>query len=318
VKKWLSSPWRLLFNCHPCLLKFSVNEINRNNEILPFCPEPKYLGVTLHWSLTYRRHLESFRKKLTSRVALLRRLAGCAWGAGATTLRTATLALMHSTAEYSAPVWCRSVYTRLNDAAINDALRIVTACLRVRPTPADNLPIQPAEPRRNGATLSLARHAMEPGYLLHSALIRQSSAKRTAPQVETPICIRRTSNHQFIEQQQKCGALGGSPMEFGVGGQPYKAPNFHAQHRHPPLGMTLPRRAWVRLNRLRTGVGGFRSCLYKWGMASSAVCECGAEEQTVDHVVLQCPTHRPPNGLYGMKVLDHETFAWLLNTCPEI
>ena len=31
----------------------------------------------------------------------------------------------------------------------------------------------------------------------------------------------------------------------------------------------------------------------KWGMASSAACECGAEEQTVDHVVLQCQIHRP-------------------------
>jgi len=45
-------------------------------------------------------------------------------------------------------------------------------------------------------------------------------------------------------------------------------------------------RAWVRLNRLRT-------CLCKWGMASSAACEYGAE-QTVDHVVLHCPIHRLP------------------------
>ena len=29
-------------------------------------------------------------------------------------------------------------------------------------------------------------------------------------------------------------------------------------------------------------------------MAPSAACECGAEEQTVDEVVLQCPIHRPP------------------------
>ena len=86
---------------------------------------------------------------------------------------------------------------------------------------------------------------------------------------------------------------------------------------HPP-GMTLPRRAWFRLNRLRTSVGLFRSCLYKWGMASSAACECGAEEQTVDHVVLQCIIHRPPNGLHSRAVLDDETTKWLLNTCPEI
>jgi len=153
-------------------------KVNFNNETLPFCSKPKYLGVTLDRSLTYRRHLESLRKKLTSRVALLRRLAGSGWGAGTTTLRIATLALVHSTAEYCAPVWCRSAHTCLIDPAINNALRIVTGCLR--PTPVDNLPIlagiQPAELRRNGATLSIARRATEPGHLLHSALSRPLSA----------------------------------------------------------------------------------------------------------------------------------------------
>ena len=49
------------------------------------------------------------------------------------------------------------------DPAINDALRIVTGCLR--PTRAESLPIladiQPTELRRNGATVSLARRAMD-------------------------------------------------------------------------------------------------------------------------------------------------------------
>ena len=67
-------------------------KVNFNNELLSFCSEPKNLRVTLDRSLTYRRHLESLRKKLTPRVALLRQLAGSGWGAGATTLRTATLA----------------------------------------------------------------------------------------------------------------------------------------------------------------------------------------------------------------------------------
>ena len=133
-------------------------KVNFNYESLPFCSEPKYLGVTLDRSLTYRRHLESLRKKLTSRVALLRRLAGD--------------------------------YTHLIDPAINDTLRIVTGCLRH--TPADNLPnlagIQPAELRRNGATLSLARRAMESGHLLHSALTRPSSANAR----------RLKSRHPFV------------------------------------------------------------------------------------------------------------------------
>jgi len=176
-------------------------KVNFNNETLSFCSEPKYLGVTLDRGLTCCRYLESLRKKLTSRVALLRRRAGSGWGAGATTLRAATLALVHSTAEYCAPVWCRSAHTRLIDPTINDALRIVTGCLL--PTPADNLPIlagiQPAELRRRGATLSLGRRAMELGQLLHSALIHPSiGCSCTAPQIETPICTRHTTTHQFF------------------------------------------------------------------------------------------------------------------------
>jgi len=41
------------------------------------------------------------------------------------------------------------------------------------------------------------------------------------------------------------------------------------------------------------------------------------EEQTVNHVVLHCPIHRPPHGLHGLTVLDDETIEWLLNTCPR-
>ena len=79
-----------------------------------------------------------------------------------------------------------------------------------------------------------------------------------------------------------------------------------------------PRKSRVRLNPLRTGVGRFSSCLYIWGMASSAACECGAEERTVDHVVLQCSIHRPPHRLHDLTVLDDDTIESLLNTCPEI
>jgi len=109
---------------------------------------------------------------------------------------------------------------------------------------------------------------------------------------------------------------GESPVECGVGGQPYKTPHFHPWH--PTPRVTLSRRAWVRRNCLRTGVGRFCSCLYKWGMISSAARECGKEEQTVDHVVLQWPIHRPPYELHGLTVLEDETIEWLLNTFHEI
>jgi len=174
-------------------------KVNVSNETLPFCSETKCLGVTFDMSLTYRWHIESLHKKLTSCVALLRRFAGSSWGAGATTLQTATLVLVHSTAEYCAPVWCRSTHTCLIDPTINDALRIVTGSLR--PTTADNLPIltgiQPAELCRSGATLSLGRQAMEPGHMLHSALTCTSSA--------VPELFK--SRHPFVHAAQQLISL---------------------------------------------------------------------------------------------------------------
>ena len=126
--------------------KRELNVYN-NGRLLPFCPIPTYLGLKLDRSLTFRHHLVALRKKLSSRVTLLRRLVGSGWGAGAKTLRTATLSLVYSTSEYCAPVWCRSAHTRLIDSVLNEALRIVTGCLR--PTPTDHLPIlsgiQPAK-----------------------------------------------------------------------------------------------------------------------------------------------------------------------------
>jgi len=50
----------------------------------------------------------------------------------------------------------------------------------------------------------------------------------------------------------------------------------------------------------------------------SAAYKDGAEEQTVDHVVLQCPIHRPSHGLHGLTVMDDEPIELLLNTCLEI
>jgi len=82
--------------------------------------------------------------------------------------------------------------------------------------------------------------------------------------------LRRKKNRTF--SLTKIIATDGRIItDGGVDGQTHKTTHFHPRHRHPPTRNDPPkRRAWVRLNRLRTGVGRFRSCLYKRGMASSA------------------------------------------------
>ena len=78
---------------------------------------------------------------------------------GAKTLRSSFLSLVYSTAEYCAPVWCRTSHTRLINSLLNDALRIVTGCLH--PT-TDHQPyfqassqLSFAEKKRHSATLDL-------------------------------------------------------------------------------------------------------------------------------------------------------------------
>ena len=85
-----------------------------------------------------------------------------------------------------------------------------------------------------------------------------------------------------------------------------------------PVGMGLPRAAWVKLNRLRTGVGRFHSSMHEWGLAPSPNCECGASEQTADHVLTACPIHRAPHRARGLTILDEETRCWLNNTTASI
>ena len=156
-------------------------KVYNNGRLLPFCPTPTYLVVKLDKLLTFRHDLVALRKKLSSRVTLLRRLVGSGWGADAKTLRIAALSLVYSTAEYCAPVWCRSAHTRLIDSVLSHALRIVTGCLR--PTPTDRLPvlsgIQPAELRQMGAILSLAhRGSLDRDHILHGLLSVSSDTRQ--------------------------------------------------------------------------------------------------------------------------------------------
>ena len=76
----------------------------------------------------------------------------------------------------------------------------------------------------------------------------------------------------------------------------FKDPYFHSRGQFRATWNSLPRTSWVRLNRLRTGVGRFHSSMYKWGLASLPNCECGATEQTEDHVISSCLIHHVTRG----------------------
>ena len=98
---------------------------------------PKYLGVTLDRTLSYKTHIHNTKMKVATRNNLLKKLANSMWGTNARTIRTTALAFCYSTAEYAAPVWERSAYAHLLNPELNQACRAITGCLK--PTNVENL-----------------------------------------------------------------------------------------------------------------------------------------------------------------------------------
>ena len=141
--------------------------------------------MTVSWVKTGEiAHVSSPSNGIAQKVILARHTADatCKLGMGCCkTLSIAALSLIYSTAEYCAPIWCRSAHTCLIDSVLNQALRIFTGCLR--PTTTNHLPIlsdiQPAELRRLGATLSLTyRRYLNLDHIFYGLLSGSSDARQ--------------------------------------------------------------------------------------------------------------------------------------------
>lgn len=118
---------------------------------------PRYLGIKLDRTLTFKQHLEGIKNKLKSRNSIISMLAGTSWGCRVNILRTSALALVYSAVEYCAPVWGRSAHTRSVDVELNNTMRIISGC--VRSTKVQWLPvlsnIAPPNFRRYAATVKI-------------------------------------------------------------------------------------------------------------------------------------------------------------------
>ena len=105
-------------------------EVKWNNTDLENTPHPKYLGVTVDRTLSYKQHIHNTKMKVTTRNNVLKMLSNSKCGCNASTIRTTTLALSYSAAEYACPVWASSPHASKLDPELNDACRLITGCLR--------------------------------------------------------------------------------------------------------------------------------------------------------------------------------------------
>jgi hypothetical protein len=123
IKKWACALFTQISLITIYRLTFCNKEIKHEDF-------PVYLGVKFDRSLTYKAHLTSTAAKVKTRVNLINRLAGTSWGSSADVLRTSTLSLVYSTAEYCAPAWAASRHTKLVDVQLNRPLRTISGTIK--------------------------------------------------------------------------------------------------------------------------------------------------------------------------------------------
>ena len=175
--------------------------------------------------------------------------------------------------------------------------------------------IRPAGLRRKGTSLSLARRAMEHGHLLHLALTCAPSANARLLK----------SRHVFATTAQQLTSSSDNNIRAALW-EDYRwntdwldnTSYFHSRLQHPPLWKKLPKPAWVRIDRLRSGVGCFSSA-WKIGVWYPLRPVSVAQKNILSTMwSSNVQSIDLPLDWHGLTALDDAVIDWLLNTCPDI
>jgi hypothetical protein len=67
-----------------------------------------------------------------------------------------------------------------------------------------------------------------------------------------------------------------------------------------PPGFELRRHDWVLLNLFCTSKSRCAFLIHRWSFGESPACDCGAEQQTMDHIENKCPLQLCPGGLLSL------------------
>ena len=253
-------------------------QVSWNGVDLENTDTPKYLGVTLDRTLSYKTHIHNTKMKVATRNNLLKKLANSRWGTNARTIRTTALALCYSTAEYAAPVWERSAYAHLLNTELNQACRAITGCLR--PTNVENLyllaGIAPPEIRRSVcARVERTKQVERETHSLfgHTPARRRLKSRRSfltsVQPVHFPAKVVRVNEWKRRLEEKAHAGLVNLYEDLATG------------HDSPWLN-------WRCLNRLRTGYTCSKEQRKKWGYFNGdTTCECGMATENTSHM-LQC------------------------------
>ena len=269
-------------------------------DVLVYDFAPKYLGVILDRSITYRKHTENMRDQVKSRCSIISKLAGTDWGALCPVLRTSAFVLVYSVAEYCVPVWGRCAHVQHIDTQLNIAMSTVPGALR--PTNINWLPVLSIF-RRDRATLQVYKKAQQ---LTDRVPIKEI--------LRDPPMPRLKSRWHFVGEAARVANLNQTEQETWEQSWIQGVPPGHDIVTNPTCpqpGFTLPRRQFVTLNHLRCGQARCAESLHRWGVIASPACPCGESHQTTRHIVEECPLTVFPGGKQRLQQAGPDAVEWL-------
>ena len=262
---------------------------------------PKYLGVTLDRTLSYKAHCTNTRGKVSNRNNMLGLLTNSSWGADPRTVRTTALSLCYSAAEYACPVWYQSSHVRQIDYAINETMRKITGCTRsTRISQLQKLcGIAPASIRRE----TIAREER----------LKQVTDKRhpmygNVPSMFQPLKSRKSFLHHTrpLKQDAPQYRLRKWRLLCSLKGE------LVSPSEEIPLGSTMKWKEWKTLNRLRAGTGMCKKTLRRIAVDVPAECTICGEEEDVTHL------YSCPQPIYPMKLwTDEDSAREAVKNCLE-
>lgn len=303
--------WRLkpsLTKTEVCCFHLTHVEADRklsirfNGSMLTHNFTPKYLGIILDRTLSFRHHLHKSAQKIKSRNNIIQKLAGTSWGATANCLRTSALALVYSTAEYGAPIWLNSHHVKRIDVQLNTTMRLISGTLKA--TPTEWLPaltnLQPPQLRRRQSLLrEYNKISLNVNIPLNADLSihYESRLKSRNP----PLMLAKQLHDENFNIQTTWST------QWDDSGR--SSPLFNPEARNNDFD--LPRKAWCNLNRLRTSTARTMETLSKWGWATDASCQCGHPTQSIDHIIYNCPVLSFPGNIEELKTITPDAISWL-------
>ena len=219
-------------------------------------------------------------------------------------LRTSTLALCYSVAEYCAPVWNRCPHTNLIDVRLRESLSTISGCLKS--TPTQWLPVKssltPPHIRRENANQEMVQRVKDMPENMPLKQIMNNAPTTTRLKSRRPF-YRSEVEEYNAEEAWRAEWAGNTPR----GG------NIIQDVTQPLPGFKHQKRKyWVTGNRLLTGHGRTACNMHRWGLRDSPMClHCRGGPETPDHLVLNCPVTKLGGGYETVKEAGDVFTSWV-------